>query len=89
MECLDKAEPKASSTKSSAARLNLFIIDEDCEKPSEEKSETSHKIVEKMLFDTKRARTYPGTATSYLTTRVRDPYQSYWMKMRHFFMYVR
>ena len=31
-ECLDKAEPKASGTKSSAAPLNLFIVDEECEK---------------------------------------------------------
>ena len=34
LELLDKAEPKASGTKSSAAPLNLFVVDEDCEKLS-------------------------------------------------------
>ena len=29
MECLDKVEPKASSIKSSADPLNLFVFDED------------------------------------------------------------
>ena len=34
MECLDKEEPKSSGTKSSAAPLNLFVVDEECEKLS-------------------------------------------------------
>ena len=28
LECLDKAKPKASGTKSSATSLNLFVVDE-------------------------------------------------------------
>ena len=31
LELLDKAEKKDSGTKSSAAPLNLFVVDEECE----------------------------------------------------------
>ena len=41
LECLEKEEPKASGTKSSAAPLNLFVVDEYCEELSKEKSENS------------------------------------------------
>ena len=39
LECLGKSEPKSSRTKSSAPPLNLFVVDEDCEKLSKEKYE--------------------------------------------------
>ena len=32
MDCFEQVEPKYSSTKSSAAPLNLFVVDEDCDK---------------------------------------------------------
>ena len=38
MECLYKAEPKTSGTKSSTDPLNLFVVNEDCDKVSKEKS---------------------------------------------------
>ena len=88
MEFLDKAEQKYSGTKSSADPLNQFVVEEDCDKLSKEKSVTLHKIVESMLFDTKRARPDTSTAISYLTTRLRDPDQSDWLKMVHLFKYV-
>ena len=67
----------------------MFVVDEDCEKLSKEKSETFRQILAKMLFATKRARPDTGTAISYLTKRVREPDQSDWMKMVHLFKYVR
>ena len=42
-----------------------------------------------MSFATKRVRPDTGAYISYLTTRVRDTYQSNWMKMVHLFKYVR
>ena len=42
-----------------------------------------------MLFTTKRARSDTGIAISYLTTRVREPDQSDWLKMVHLFKYIR
>ena len=89
LECLDNTERKASSTKSSTSPMNLFVVDEDCEKLSKEKAETLHKIVANMLFATKRARPDTSIDKSYLTTRVRDPDQSDWLKMVHLFKYVR
>ena len=89
MECLDKAERKSSGTKSSAAPLNMFVVDEDCEKLSKEKSEKFHKIIAKMLFATKRAWADTVTAISYLTKIVRELDQSDWLKMVHLFKYVR
>ena len=38
LECLEKAEPKSSGTKSSTDPLNLFVVDEVCEKLSKEKA---------------------------------------------------
>ena len=89
IKCLDKSEPKSSGTKSSADPLNLFVVDQDCEKLSKEKSETFQNIVAKMFFNTKLSRTDTVTAIYYLTTRVRDPDQSGCLKMVHLFKYVR
>ena len=73
LECLGKSEPKASVTKSSTYPLNLFVVDEDCDKLCKEKAETFHKLVANMLFATKRARPDTGTAIYYLTTIVINP----------------
>ena len=89
LDCLEKAEPKSRGTKSNAAPLNLFVVDENCEKLSKEKAKTFHTLIAKMLFATKRARPDTGTAISYLTTRVREPDQIDWLKMVHLFKYVR
>ena len=69
--------------------MNMFIVDKDCEKPGKEKTETFHNLVANILFPTKRARLDTGTDVSYLTTRVREIDQSYWMKMVHLFKYFR
>ena len=69
--------------------MKLFVVDEDGENISKEKPETLHKIVANMLFTTKRARPDTGIAISYLTTRVREPDQSDWLKMVHMFKYIR
>ena len=89
LDCFEKAEPKANGTKSSAAYMKLFVVDEDGENLSKEKTETFQKIVANMLFTTKRARSDTGVAISYLTTRVREPDQSGWLKMVHLFKYIR
>ena len=76
LECLHKVEPKSIGTKSCESPLNLFVVDEDSYKTSKEKLETFRKLIEKMLFATKRSWPYTCTDIYYLTTRVRDPYQS-------------
>ena len=69
--------------------MNLFVVDEYCEKLSKEKSETFHNIVAKMLLATKRTRQDTGTSIYYLMTRVKEPDQSDWMNMAHILKYVR
>ena len=65
------------------------MVDEYCEKLSNEKSETFYKIVVNMLFATERAHPNTGAAISYLVTRVRDIDQSNCLKMVRLFKYVR
>jgi hypothetical protein len=69
----DAADPGNSSTKSSAAPLDLYKIDENCKKLAPTMREQFHLVVQKTLFATKRARPDTCTAISYLTTRVREP----------------
>ena len=68
--------------------MNMFIVDEYCEKIRKEKSETFLKLVVNMLFAIKIARQDTGTAISCLETIVREPDQINWMKMVYLFKYI-
>ena len=83
MYWFEKAEPKASGNKSSAGPLNLFVVDEVYENLSKEKPETFQKLVANILLTTKRE--IPDTITTiyYLTTKLREPDQSDFLKMVH------
>jgi hypothetical protein len=89
LTAFDKAEPKGGGTKSSAAPDNLFTVNEDCEKISQEKVVQFHNLVAKTLYATKRARPDTCTAISFLTTRVRDPDTDDWKKLCHLMRYLR
>jgi hypothetical protein len=69
----EKIEPNGGGTKSSAAPVNLFTVNEDCEKLEDEKAVQFHNIVAKTLHVTKRARPDTCTPVAFLTTRVREP----------------
>ena len=43
LQYFNKEEKKDSGTKSSAAPMNMFIVDKDCEKPGKEK--LKHSII--------------------------------------------
>jgi hypothetical protein len=85
----DAADPGNSGTKSSAAPLDLYRIDEDCKKLAPAMREQFHLVVQKTLFATKRARPDTCTAISYLTTRVREPDRDDWTKLAHMVKYLR
>jgi hypothetical protein len=89
LEAFDKADPKASGTKSSAAPVNLFRVDEDCNKLVSNKAIEFHNIVAKTLYATKRARPDTCTAIAFLTTRVRGPDTDDWRKLVHLMKYLR
>ena len=85
----DKAEPKGTGTKSSAAPINLFTVNEDCVKLPPEKTVQFHNLVAKTLYATKRARPDTCTAIAFLTTRVRAPDLDDWAKLTHLMRYIR
>ena len=84
-----KADLKATGTKSSAAPENLFVVNEECEKLSTDKSVQFHNLVAKTLYATKRARPDTCTAVVFLTTRVREPDLDDWNKLSHMMRYIR
>jgi hypothetical protein len=89
IDTFEKAEPKGTGTKTSAAPDNLFKIDKDCEKLNTSKAVVFHNLVAKTLYATKRARPDTGTAIAFLTTRVREPDKDDWAKMCHLMKYLR
>jgi hypothetical protein len=89
LSAFDKADPKASGTKTSAAPDNLFKTDDDCEKLSPSRAVQFHNLVAKTLYATKRARPDTCTAIAFLTTRVRAPDKDDWTKLVHLMKYLR
>ena len=89
LETFDKIDAKSNGTKKSAVPSNLFTVQEHYKKLDKECSEQLHSIVAKVLFTTKCARPDTGTAVSFLTTRVRAPYQDDWLKLAQLMMYIR
>jgi hypothetical protein len=74
---------KGGGTKSSAAPLDLFKIDEDSTKLGTDKAVAFHNLVVKTLFAPKRARPDTCTSIAFLTTRVRIPDKDDWRKLVH------
>ncbi len=68
---------------------NLFIIDKDTEKLSEEGATAFHNLVAKTLYISKSARPYLSTAIAFLNTRVRAPDVNDWRKLSHLMEYLR
>jgi hypothetical protein len=89
LAAFDKEEPKGGGTKSSAAPLDLFKIDEDSTKLGTDKAVAFHNLVAKTLFATKRARPDTCTSIAFLTTRVRKPDMDDWRKRVHLMKYIR
>ena len=84
-----KADPKATGMKSSADPENLFVVNEECEKLSTDKSVQFHNLVAKTLYATKRARPDTCTSVAFLTTRVWEPNLEDWNKLSHMMWYIR
>ncbi len=76
-------------SKASAAPDNLFVVNEDCEKLSDEAAAAFHTIMAKALYVTKRARPKISLAIAFLTTRVRSPDTDDWEKLNHLVEYLR
>jgi hypothetical protein len=79
---------KSNCSRTSAAPDDLFIVDEDAEKLSEEGQMAFHHLVAKTLYISKRARPDISTAVAFLTTRVKAPNVNNWRKLIHLMEYL-
>ncbi len=79
-------EPRA---KMSAAPDNLFVVNENCKKQSNEAAAAFHTIVAKALYVTKRARPDISLVIAFLTMQVRSPNIEDWEKLCHLIKYLR
>ncbi len=75
-------------SKLSAAPDNLFVVNKDCEKLSDEVTAAFHRIVAKALYVTKQARLDTSLAIAFLTRRVRAPDTDDWEKLCHLMEYL-
>ncbi len=75
-------------SKSSAAPDNLFVVNEDSKKLSDEVAVAFHTIVAKALYVTKQARPDTSLAIAFLTTRIRAPDTDDWEKLCHLMEYL-
>jgi hypothetical protein len=80
---------KKNVARTSTAPGDLFIVDKDAEKLSEEGTTAFHNLVAKTLYVSKRARPDVSTAIAFLATRVRAPDINDWRKLSHLMEYLR
>ena len=80
---------KSNTARTSAAPDDLFVVNEDAEKLSDEGATAFHNLVAKTLYVSKRARPDVSTAIAFLTTRVRAPDVNDWRKLSHLMEYLR
>ncbi len=83
------AEKKKNAARTSVAPDDLFIIDKDAEKLSEEGSTVFHNLVAKTLYVNKHARPGVSMAIAFLSTRVRSTDIDDWRKLSHLMEYLR
>ena len=68
---------------------HLFQVNEECAKVDEEKAQLYHHTVAKALFLCKRARPDLQTAVAFLSTRVREPDEDDYKKLKRMVQYLR
>ena len=80
---------KSNPARTSAAPDDLFVVNKDAEKLSEEGSTAFHNLAAKTLYGSKRARPDVITAIAFPTTNVKAPDIDDWMKLSHLMEYLR
>jgi hypothetical protein len=80
---------KKNVARTSSAPDDLFIINKDTEKLSEEGATAFHDLVAKTLYVSKHARPDVSMAIAFLTTRVRAPDIDDWRKLSCLMEYLR
>ena len=88
-EGFSTVKKKSKHTTISPAPDDLFVVDKDAEKLSEEGATAFHHFVAKTLCISKHVRLDVSTAIAFLTTRVRAPDVIDWRKLSHLMEYLR
>ena len=84
-----KSFPEKVTTKAATpAAVHLFQTREDAPKLSEEKASIYHTITAKGLFLCKRARADIQTTIAFLSTRVKEPDEDDWKKLKQLIQYL-
>ena len=84
-----KSFPEKVTTKAATpAAVHLFQMREDATKLSEEKASIYHTITAKGLFLCKRARADIQTTIAFLSTRVKEPDEDDWKKLKQLIQYL-
>ena len=78
-----------TSTKALPAADHLFKIREDWKKLPEELARQFQRTTAQLLFLCKRAQPDVETLVSFLTTRVKEPDEDDWAKLKHRLMYLK
>ena len=82
LEAFDTFGENVSQKVTSPANLGLFKIDDNSPLLNPEKSDKFHSVTEKILWVEKRGRPDIETAISFLCTRVLNPTEQDWKKLR-------
>ena len=88
-EILDEFPMEIKGEVSTPASLFLFNVNPEAKKIEEERARAFHTAVAKLLFVVKRGRGDMITATSFLTTRVKEPDEDDWKKLIRLLKYMR
>ncbi len=80
---------KKNVARTIAAPDDLFIVDKDAEKLSEEGVMAFQNLIAKKLYVSKCARPDVSTAIAFLTTRIKAPDIDDWRKLSHLMEYLR
>ena len=87
-EAIDDFNDAVDTNVNSAAALGLFTVDVKSPKLSTKKSDTFHRVVAKLLWVMKRGRPDIETAISMLCTRVQEPTEQDWKKLKRLLQFL-
>ena len=81
-------DPLRNKVISTPATAKLYEVRNDAPKLNPEKKAKFHRIVAQLLYIVKRARPDLAPAVAFMTTRVSDPDNDDWRKLRHVIEYI-
>ena len=87
-DMIDAFPEEITSTAATPAANHLFFVRDNAKKLNDEQASTFHTIVAKGLFLCKRARPDIQTTIVFLSTRVKEPDEDDWKKLRHLILYL-